>query len=861
MERTLKISLKFRQPGHVSGSGRSWMSRCVTGLALAALHLAGGKLQAIELPEGYDRIYLTPSAGPSVVAAAEELAGFIEKTFGERPQIRRMPLLGGSGIRIGPAAHDPDFDKDPRTDEFAVRRDRRGLWIAGSDATTTVYAVHRFIEDAFGWYYFTPGPLGLERLDEPPTPPSVSGPAGTLRQEKAHWMSRHPSSLEGTSGGPSWGAWNGLRERFQYNHTLHRIVVPDDFNSHPEWFAKDRSGQPMRPPFAQPHGYNDHPDLSQEGVRQRVVEQTLEALEQTWDNHRTGRQNRASYPPVRLTSGIISVSLSLGDSFVFGNFPEEYPWNPDGYDRRWPDWSNHVFAYTNALADEISRRWSAEPGRPALYLGALSYLVWENVPAFPVHPRIVPYLTFDRSQWYDPQARADDLARVEAWSRAGTDLTGTWDYLFGHGFLIPRSLVTIVSDSIPALHAIGVDAYFSQVGAIWPYDGHTNWLTARLLWNSHADAAALMDLYFQEYFGPAATPMRQFFDQAEQAWMRADGRGWWLRYWKDPWQAYLWEPSQVETLQALLDQAVMAAAVEEQASPTALQSADRFARRVEATRQVFELTRLFVQYQNEQASLQSVSWENAGRALVAKGVTRAAEAVKLRSQLSGAAARVRASNTGAARAADLSWIFRYDTLGASLAALQQAARQAGIAPEEPLQERLKQALTDWAGFHNFSGLPQPGGQEVLFDNAFGHVEDPRIWHHQFMDSEDMDRLIPEAGGYAVESVRRGHLYQLFRAEPGAYYLGRVVVDTRQTPSGEVYIRLDFFDAQHRLIQESARARIVPSGFKDDRQMLRCLMQAPANAAYGRLMIRFFEMDAGSRAHLHSASVENLGVNP
>ena len=39
------------------------------------------------------------------------------------------------------------------------------------------------------------------------------------------------------------------------------------------------------------------------------------------------------------------------------------------------------------------------------------------------------------------------------------------------------------------------------------------------------------------------------------------------------------------------------------------------------------------------------------------------------------------------------------------------------------------------------------------------------------------------------------------------------------------------------------------------------MQAPAGAAYGRLFVRFYEMDQGSRADLFSAQVIDLGHLP
>ncbi|MFO7726425.1 MAG: DUF4838 domain-containing protein, partial [Oceanipulchritudo sp.] len=495
------------------------------------------------LPDGYDRLILSRQASPAVHEAAVELADLLERQFGERPVVRPDPLWGEPrGIRIGPAPEHPVFDDDPLTDEILVERTDRGLALHGQDNTATRFAVYRFLEHFLGWRRYQPGPLGLERLQSSGAPPPASGEPTLLLHERAGFFSRHPS-FGGDPQSRHWQAWHGVRERFRYNHTLHRVLPPKVFDSRPELFAKDASGEPTRPPYyPEVHGYNDHPDLTHPGVRNRAVEAALAALERDTAFSRPATRADSPSSPLRevqQSPGIRSLSLSLGDSFVFGHFPDTYPWKPKGYFRRWPDWSNHVFAYTAEVADRIlqgweSGEWHSPHPRPDLYLGALAYLTWEQVPEIPIHPSVVPYLTFDRSQWHDPRARADDLRTVAAWDRTDAPFLGTWDYLFGYGFLIPRSLSGIVSESIPALHERGVRAYYSQVLPVWPFDAHTNWLTTRLLWNPDLSPERLLDEFFTAFYGPAADSMRAFFESAESLWMDQEGSGWWLRYWKDP---------------------------------------------------------------------------------------------------------------------------------------------------------------------------------------------------------------------------------------------------------------------------------------------------------------------------------------
>ena len=816
----------------------------LSALLLAAVAAMG------QLPEHYDRIVLSRHASPDVAAAAGELAGLLEQTYGARPVVRYENLLGGPlGIHIGPERRHPAFDDDPLTDEILVERTRRGLEIRGSDNTTTCFAVFRFAEAMLGWRYFQPGPVGLERLDQPPEPPPVKGREERLLLEKGGFLSRNPDIRNLPGAAPDWRTWHGLRERFVYNHTLHKVLPPGKFEDHPDWFAKDIHGQPMRQPYAYPHGYNNHPDLSNPEVRDWVANRTLAAL----GNSPAGVD---PLPPVRRSPGLAATSLSLGDSYIFGSFPDTYEWAPDNYFRRWPDWSNHVFDYTNAVAAVLDREWSPRHPGERLALGALAYLRWENIPDFDVHPSVVPYLTFDRSQWHDPEAMRDDLELVSRWSRAGPQIIGTWDYIFGYGYLIPRSLKTVIAESIPALHARGVDAYFSQVAAIWPYDGLTNWLAAKLLWLPEADSAALVDEYFNEFYGPAADPMRRFHERAESLWMNQDGKGWWLRYWKDPWQVALWEDSDIGGMNQLIGQALSMAGEAPETTPDGLPG-KRFEERVREVADLFELTTRFYEYMHLSWRLQAEDWESAREAAVLEGLDLAAATLGARERFIGQSNAVRQEHASAAMAHDLSWPFRYDGIGGPLAALAQRTGELGLSREAG--PRVRALMAAWASAQGLRGQPSLANvKSVLRDRSFGSADNPAVWKHQALESEGMS-MAPgeEPAGYTAVNVRRGHIFQVFPAEPGHYYLGSLDLESAQSPSGEIYIRLDFFNGG-RILTKSARGRLAPSGEFGSRQKIRVLWQAPENATHGRILIRFYEMDPGIEADLFGVNVLDLG---
>jgi hypothetical protein len=713
-------------------------------------------------------------------------------------------------------------------------------------------AIHRFAEHYLGRFQLQPGRLGSV-ITSPAADPAAAVD-GTVLHEHSGFFSRRLSGLGGRDGAAQWARANLLRERCSYNHTTHRLVTPEMFEERGHWFAKDAAGQPMRPPFAVPHGYNDHPDLTQQEVRDWHVDQVMRQLAAA-----TPLQAPHLPPPytpardIQRSPGMLSISLGLGDSFIFGHFADDHPLAPAGWFRRWPDWSPLVFDYSNEVAARVRQQFQALPWpgqRPSLYFGVLAYLLWEQVPPFAVEPDIVPILTFDRSQWYDPEARQDDLDTVRRWAAMGTDFVGTWDYFFGFGFFIPRSMSGIISDAIPALHAAGVDAYFSQIAATWPYDGHTNWLLARLLWDPTADPDALLDFYFNAFFGPAATPVREFFAIAEAQWMAQGGTGWWLRHWKDPWQAGLLPSSLLDTM---ADKLRAASAAVEPVSVHDLRLAE--------LREAFALTGAFIRYHEAIWQLHQLLNEHS--------LTRAPLDPDKAARLARSALIERNTFTSLAAATrghprmnyynDTSWVLRYDAFAGLLTAAIRSAQQ-----QQPWNDaastsvvQLMQVLDAVDPTTAAAVREAQPSRPALFDTDFSHFSNPRVWTPQSLPSEGLTIRAEDDGGLFVNNARRASVHQLFHAEPGAVYHAVMDVSTAQSLTGEVYIQLQFYDADQQQIASTPRSRIAPTAAYGELQRLHAVLKAPAETAFGRIFIRFYELDPETPAHLSRVTVEQI----
>ena len=128
-----------------------------------------------------------------------------------------------------------------------------------------------------------------------------------------------------------------------------------------------------------------------------------------------------------------SFALGVNDALIFGESPEtlaligrtallrpaerDYEGQAPGgglttWFRERPDYSNLVFTFMNRAADELSRT------HPQKYLGALAYYWAENAPDFRLNPQVIPFLTADRAQGYDPKFWKEEMDLQERWARA-----------------------------------------------------------------------------------------------------------------------------------------------------------------------------------------------------------------------------------------------------------------------------------------------------------------------------------------------------------------------------------------------------------------------------------------------------------
>lgn len=287
----------------------------------------------------------------------------------------------------------------------------------------------------------------------------------------------------------------------------------------------------------------------------------------------------------------LSFALGVNDGLRFGESEATLRWiYPPRYFRGRPDYSDLVFNFMNRVAERV------EADHPDKYLGALAYYWCEQTPSFRVHPQVLPFLTADRSQGYDPAFRRQEEALQRRWAEAGPERLGIYDYLYGHGFLVPRIHTALLARHLRYARRAGFTDYYAELYPNWGLDGPQPWLVAQLLQDPEQSRARLLDEYYRRFFRGAARPMRRFFEECEARWMGQPGPSYWLKHYRSSSQASLYPPAARRVLRRHLEDAARRAqgdsVVEARVRLTseAFTVSERFAEFVEAHLELARLT-------------------------------------------------------------------------------------------------------------------------------------------------------------------------------------------------------------------------------------------------------------------------------
>jgi len=515
-------------------------------IGLAALPLAA--LDAAELVLVADGaalpIVVLTDAPPRTVEAADLLAEYLERISGVRPEVLAGGAESGAARAIWVGLHPALATLFPETDfefqhpeEILLLADENHLVLAGRDLwdperpTTpgndgkpvakqfeagTANAVHTFLQDQLGVRWLWPGDLGSdvvarERVAVAPFEhryhPQIRSRGGvfhfsdqlrTRGYGRAHeWTRLHRLQLDSLEmeGGHGFGDWWD-----RYHET------------HPELFAL----QPDGTRSGHPNPRNAKLCMS----NPKVWDLWLEGVEEDLAKHPTKTVFNASPNDSWSTGHCVCDECSAWDHP--DGEPRLFHWQ--GHREERPALSDRDVTFANRLGELLEAKY---PGKGYRVL-MLSYGHSRPAPveARPQENVIMSVVAnfFGRTHLLDRGSTRGDTYReqFEAWAkivpamlwRPNTGSPAGWQQ--GLPDLHIRQTIQDLKD-VAAADCTGI--FIDSVWEHWATQGPQYYVMAQLVWDPSQDGAAILDDYYQRGFGPAAGPVRAYYDLWEQARM------------------------------------------------------------------------------------------------------------------------------------------------------------------------------------------------------------------------------------------------------------------------------------------------------------------------------------------------------
>jgi len=437
--------------------------------------------------------------------AASEMQKYLKKISGATLPIKlEDEESAGNLIYIGVCDAVRDF-RPPVTSRF---RGANGFviesgdgWIAivGAEDLDTLYGVYAFMEKYLGVRWFMPGEIG-----------EVIPKMKTVKVGEIHDKEKPDFAVRWIGSG-EWALKNrmnvnvtvkgkkvGVNWKWSF-HSFFYLIHPNQyFDVHPEFYSyvRGRRLRPKEPRNAQLCTSN--PELIRE-VAKNIID--------LFDKDPT----------------IDILSLCPNDG---GGFCEcksctslDDP-NADWYGR----YSRRLAIFNNQVAELVAEKHPdkiIKVGAYAMYLRYpkdKDYKPAENLAVQVCHTYAcynhpVNLSTCERNQ----KMFTEDLIK---WAKAAKHLFIYEYYHKGAWAGLPWALVHVIREDIPYYLSIGAEGFYTQckMGNFHTV-GLNYYVAAKLIWDSGLDVDALLDDFYDKFYGKAAEPMKKYFERMERAFL------------------------------------------------------------------------------------------------------------------------------------------------------------------------------------------------------------------------------------------------------------------------------------------------------------------------------------------------------
>lgn len=752
------------------------------------------------------KICVLPFESDRLDAEVSDLKDLMQQRYGLGLEVVKEDVSGSQlSIRLELAETEPS-DRIPGS--YRIYRERSSIVIEGWDLEGLANGIYGFGHEILGARWYWPGEIGFEWVGAAP----VNFPDEVLEETPVFVMRNlHPIGNE-------YGRRNRLISRYSINHALANIFTEKVFEESPEVFALI-NGKRRRPEGSRKS--DRQPNLAHPKTAVIAAEAATDFF----------RENPSKE----------SFSLSTNDNISFDD--SEMTRSAIGsvnYFRGMPNLTDYVFEFNNRVAEIVFDQnglWETDEGA-ARYLPSLAYFWTEQSPSIEVHTRVMPVLTSDRGQWQDADYRKEDKALIRRWADSGAETLAVWDYYFGAPYPYPRQFNQWIIESIPFLAENNVSVFFSQLPSTWGLDGAKGWLATQLLWDPFQDGDALLNEFYDNFFGAAAESVRAFYETAEVHRNESAGPARWIKFYYDEKGLYF-SPEVLAKMRSFLD----AAEIEVSEDPRRLA-------RVKVVSDAFEYTERYYAFQRARESMahfalgrevdQSVAelianYTNTQSAFRTYGKLLVKEGIHSKISL-------------------FLGLVQSDPLPALLV---DAVTRGALGGSDQVPERAEGLM---ALIHDYLSTPQMFA-EIGENPGFIHEADSREETRYMWPSVprlDGWRIYARAAEYAevssffdqgtvkgihISGADTTNLYGNFIVEDGLGYLLRLEGDYSVSPDNRVRIRIRWMNSEGVILQSGLAFR-YPVGASDGFEVLEIPVIAPEGAVELELSLEISSQYSG-----------------
>lgn len=423
--------------------------------------------------------------------AAKLLVDWIKKiTDAELPVADKggdgvIPIyLGKAAVRAGLQLDDIE---SPSHEGVRIVVEPTRILIAGQTDAATVKAAARFLEE-LGCRYFMDGPLG----EVFPRTPDLAIKPQTIT-EKPALLYRNPKGPTWNAG--VWKAWNGAGgEDFAHSHSWGRYIPKGTFAQHPEYFAMGTDGKRKE---------GDWLCTSNPEAREMFANEVIATIKRGVKNPSISPPDGRGYcqcDKCKAQDDPKSIEPSSGTVAVTNRYVDFYDDVAKKVAKVYPDSVLSFYVYADYTQPPTVERKLA-PNLCAV-IAPIRYCRLHGI-----------------GDEHCP-SRKQQLEMTDGWAKTASRL-GYYNYMYNLAdATMPMFKFSPCKAEFPYLADKGLSFMTIEVLSNWYIYGPQIYLSLRMAYNPRLDPVALMNDYYEKFYGPAAPFMKRYWTAIDDATLK-----------------------------------------------------------------------------------------------------------------------------------------------------------------------------------------------------------------------------------------------------------------------------------------------------------------------------------------------------